>query len=426
MENNFLIYLLEISGVFIALYFFYCLCLKGMTFHNTNRMILLLMIPLSFAVPHISIDFVSNYSIANTTVPLLTEDFESINIPKESLLIKNEVINLEQLLLVIYILGFGFKFLALLWSVVKLMIIKRKATVVAKDQFSIMKANVSTAFSCFNWIFLPINSSNDEELIIEHEKNHSRVMHSFDLIISEIFIAIFWFNPFVYFFRRDLKSVHEFQVDSMLLQSGIKKSDYLQIMLSNLVFNHRVEGLYSYFNGLIIKKRVEMITRNKSTKWQLIRYILLLPIIGVMTMSFVSNDTVDIPSISPIKKESIKRISAGFGMRIHPITKEKKMHNGLDIAASKGVEIIATADGIVTMTDFNKDTYGRMVTINHGGEFETFYTQMSGFAVEKGDKVKRGQVVGYVGSSGHSAGPHLHYEVHKEGKSVNPQDYIND
>lgn len=171
-----------------------------------------------------------------------------------------------------------------------------------------------------------------------------------------------------------------------------------------------------------------MVSKNKSSKWQLLRYLLIVPLMAIMTMSFtyyiIRNG--DVPSISPIKAGDYDEISSSFGMRIHPVYKVEKFHTGIDFVADEGTNIIATADGVVTKIKFQKEGYGKMVIISHGDGYESWYTQMNDYAVEEGDKVKQGEVIGYVGSSGLSDDPHLHYEVRKDGKPVNPQDYIKD
>jgi len=212
----------------------------------------------------------------------------------------------------------------------------------------------------------------------------------------------------------------------MLLQYKIKKSDYLQLILKNLDSTCSAVSLYNYFGAITIKKRIDMIFKNNSSKWQLLRYLLIIPILAIMTMSF-TNPLIkngNVPSISPIKIGDYDKMSSGFGMRMHPILLVEKFHSGVDFTAKQGTNIIATADGVVTKVVFQKEGYGKMVVINHGKGFETWYTHMSDYAVKMGEKIKKGEVVGYVGSSGKSAGPHLHYEVRKAGKPVNPQDYI--
>lgn len=113
------------------------------------------------------------------------------------------------------------------------------------------------------------------------------------------------------------------------------------------------------------------------------------------------------------------RVSSGFGERFHPILHSWRMHDGVDLAAAWGTPIVAAADGRVTSAGW-RGGYGRAVEIAHAGGIETLYGHMSRIAAEPGESVRRGQVIGYVGASGLATGPHLHYEVHKDGRLVNP------
>lgn len=131
-----------------------------------------------------------------------------------------------------------------------------------------------------------------------------------------------------------------------------------------------------------------------------------------------------IPAIQPVANKDLKRLASGFGMRIHPIYKIAKMHTGLDFTADPGTEIYATGDGIVEAVDSKLSGYGHHVVIQHGFGYETLYAHMSRVAVRPGEKVKRGQVIGYVGNTGTSTGPHLHYEVIKNGEKVDPAFYF--
>jgi murein DD-endopeptidase MepM/ murein hydrolase activator NlpD len=117
------------------------------------------------------------------------------------------------------------------------------------------------------------------------------------------------------------------------------------------------------------------------------------------------------------------RITSGFGMRIHPITGERKLHTGDDISVSRGTALHATADGIVSFADRNAGN-GNIVVIEHGYGFSTVYAHDSKILVHAGEKVKRGEVVALSGSTGTSTGPHVHYEVWKNGKSVDPEPYL--
>ena len=140
-----------------------------------------------------------------------------------------------------------------------------------------------------------------------------------------------------------------------------------------------------------------------------------------------SNMLASIPAIQPVANKDLKRMASGYGYRIHPIYKTRKMHYGMDFSAKTGTEIYATGDGIVSKIKRSKRGYGNYVKINHGFGYETLYAHMSKYIVKKGQRVKRGEVIGYVGNSGISTAPHLHYEVRKDNKKINPMNfYYND
>jgi murein DD-endopeptidase MepM/ murein hydrolase activator NlpD len=129
------------------------------------------------------------------------------------------------------------------------------------------------------------------------------------------------------------------------------------------------------------------------------------------------------PAIMPISNKSLKSTASGWGFRIHPIYKIKQFHYGMDFTANIGTKIYATGDGVVKDVQSIGGGYGRWIMIDHGFGYETLYGHMNAFNVKVGDHVKRGSVIGYVGNSGTSTGPHVHYEVHKNGTPVNPQYY---
>jgi murein DD-endopeptidase MepM/ murein hydrolase activator NlpD len=134
-----------------------------------------------------------------------------------------------------------------------------------------------------------------------------------------------------------------------------------------------------------------------------------------------------IPAIQPVSNKQLSRMASGYGYRIHPIYKTRKMHAGMDFSAKTGTEIYATGDGVISKVRRSKRGYGNHVKINHGFGYETLYAHMSKYIVRKGQKVKRGEVIGYVGNTGTSVAPHLHYEVHKDKRKINPVNfYYND
>jgi murein DD-endopeptidase MepM/ murein hydrolase activator NlpD len=127
-----------------------------------------------------------------------------------------------------------------------------------------------------------------------------------------------------------------------------------------------------------------------------------------------------IPAIQPVKNEQLKRMASGFGYRSDPFTKARKMHKGMDFTAPTGTPIYATGDGVVRRADAGASGFGNHVVISHGFGYETLYAHLSRYNCRPGKRVKRGDVIGFVGSTGRSQAPHLHYEVHKGGSVVNP------
>ncbi len=127
------------------------------------------------------------------------------------------------------------------------------------------------------------------------------------------------------------------------------------------------------------------------------------------------------PAIMPVAKNKCRLVS-GFGMRFHPILHYRRMHTGIDLAAPKGTPIYATGDGVIKKADWESG-YGKIIIINHGFGYETWYAHLNDYDVRVGQKVKRGEVIGKVGNTGKSTGPHLHYEVRLKGKVVNPVNY---
>jgi murein DD-endopeptidase MepM/ murein hydrolase activator NlpD len=130
------------------------------------------------------------------------------------------------------------------------------------------------------------------------------------------------------------------------------------------------------------------------------------------------------PAIQPVAKNGSARLVSGFGYRMHPIYKVVQMHTGLDFSAPRGTPIYATGDGTVYKADMNYGGYGICVELEHGYGYHTLYGHMQKLAVRVGQKIKRGELLGYVGSTGMSTAPHLHYEVLRNGEKVNPIYYF--
>jgi murein DD-endopeptidase MepM/ murein hydrolase activator NlpD len=127
-----------------------------------------------------------------------------------------------------------------------------------------------------------------------------------------------------------------------------------------------------------------------------------------------------IPAIQPVKNQDLTRMASGYGWRTDPFTKANKKHWGMDFTAPKGTPVYASGDGVIERADQNAAGYGKHIRINHGFGYISLYAHLSNYNVKKGQKVKRGDLIGFVGNTGRSQAPHLHYEIFKNGARINP------
>lgn len=127
-----------------------------------------------------------------------------------------------------------------------------------------------------------------------------------------------------------------------------------------------------------------------------------------------------IPAIQPVKNEDLTRVASGFGYRTDPFTKARKFHWGMDFTARRGTPVYASGDGVVSRADNTASGYGKHIRIDHGYGYESLYAHLFDYNVRKGQRVKRGDLIGFVGSTGRSEAPHLHYEIFKDNERINP------
>ncbi len=131
-----------------------------------------------------------------------------------------------------------------------------------------------------------------------------------------------------------------------------------------------------------------------------------------------------IPAIQPISNKDLRRTASGYGWRIDPIYKIRRFHQGLDFSAPTGTDIFSTGEGIVKSVTVSPTGYGKHIEVDHGFGYSTLYAHMDGFNVKPGQRVNRGDIIGYVGDTGKSTAPHLHYEVRIKGNAVDPAHYF--
>ncbi|CAH0336802.1 M23 family metallopeptidase [Flavobacterium sp. CHNK8] len=182
---------------------------------------------------------------------------------------------------------------------------------------------------------------------------------------------------------------------------------------------NRYELLEGYNNSQLVintTKRIDVMSKQLAIQSKSLDEILKL---AEAKSEFLSA----IPAIQPVRNENLKHMASGFGYRTDPFTKARKMHEGMDFTAKSGTPIYATGDGVVAKADNTASGYGNHIVIRHGFGYETLYAHLSKYNTRAGQRVKRGDIIGYVGSTGRSEAPHLHYEVLKDKKVVNPLNF---
>lgn len=192
-----------------------------------------------------------------------------------------------------------------------------------------------------------------------------------------------------------------------------------EVRKAGLDIKNRYKELEGFDNSQLVintSKRVDVLTKELAIQSKSLDQILALA-------KTKENLLAAIPAIQPVRNENLKRMASGFGYRSDPFTKIRKMHQGMDFTAPTGSPIYATGDGVIARADAAASGYGNHIVIRHGFGYETLYAHLSKYKCRVGQRVKRGDVIGYVGSTGRSQGPHCHYEVHKNGNVVNPLNF---
>lgn len=262
------------------------------------------------------------------------------------------------------------------------------------------------------------------------------------VVIAGIFLLVFFF-----FFGSPKERMQERELDYLKEQYALmeaKLNDMSEVLdeieqrddnIYRLIFEaepvassrryldfkaNRYENLYGYKNSemvINIKAKLDVLSNRIAAQSKSYDEVLALAKNKTKMLS-------SIPAIMPLRETDLRAITSTFGTRIDPIYKVAKTHKGIDFSSPTGTEVYATGDGKVAVVERKHTGYGNVITIDHGFGYKTKFAHLSKFAVFKGQTVKRGQLIGYVGSTGKSTGPHLHYEVLKNGQNVDPANYF--
>lgn len=324
--------------------------------------------------------------------------------------------------LLVYLVGVLVTAIRLLVSIRQMLNIYRASSITRDPDGPVLCRSklVKSPYSFLNWVFFPESlSPTDEKMVWAHEKAHIERHHSVDVLLHECWQVLFWFNPVIYALGKAIKTTHEFQVDQHIIQHDTDLLTYLQ-SLGRVASQQYQHPLTHSFKQPSIKARIQMMRQHKMSKSKAYFYTLfLIPALG-LTFAFANYNGGETPSISPVKSE---KITSGFGPRVDPTTQSKRMHRGIDFRAPLGASVYATANGEVLQAElFGK--WGNLVVIAHPNGFVTRYAHLQSFNVKVGEQVSQGKEIGKVGNTGLSLGPHLHYEIEKDGNLVNPEEYL--
>ena len=299
---------------------------------------------------------------------------------------------------------------------------------------------MGSPYSFFKYIFInpQLLRDNRFESILKHEQAHAQQWHSLDLLVVELLRVFFWCNPFIRFYQKNLKELHEFLADESALGSFASKKEYAKMLLE-FSLEHQGNPCVSYFDSSLTKRRIIMILNPKIQVSFIRKFVLL------MTILFISFGFLVIPAVIakdpqtfkgssflskwPIKAPSLLKVSSSFGPRLHPIEKREMFHNGVDLVAKIGTPIFAPEPGIIVAIKI-EGKYGLFLALKHNENFTTVYSQLDKFGelegnpLKTGDQISAGHILGYVGNSGVSTGPHLHYEIRQDGKPVDPLKFV--
>ncbi|MBI9063014.1 MAG: peptidoglycan DD-metalloendopeptidase family protein [Marinilabiliaceae bacterium] len=442
-----------VSGVF---YLTYRLLFKKESFFVMNRFFLLGGLMFAYLFPFVQFPVSSEtmqvipvISTLQTTVNqfsfadeiMVTPTHPSTPVNTNRLLIVG-IVGLISLLLL-------FRFLKHISNLVQTITSHEK---IKKTDYTLVLINQKNTFSFFRYIFISpfVRDSNDGKRILTHELSHLKHLHSLDRLFLEVMNIVFWMNPFIYLYRKELEEVHEFQADRDATHKSESLSNYFHLVLQQ-ASDPTLSPLMSPFSYQLIKKRIMMSTHKSNP---IKKFVIIIPIVIASFIVFISgiipteltdkstmlleatnlpkSDKGNVNSIEsqidsitektfvlPIDPKLIK-IVTGWGYRIHPVYKTKKLHQGVDYKVELNTPIFASQSGTISLIKDEKRGYGKRIEIIHSGGYTTLYAHLNSFNVKEGQKVNQGDIIGYVGNTGTSTAPHLHFEVHVHDKRINP------
>lgn len=432
-----LVYLLQLNLVLMAAWILYQLAFKKLTFFRWNRFYFLGSILLSFWWPLIK--------LPKQSVLMTASDVSGINWEPLELLVQTPAtsytgtsgISLPALVLLIYLLVVAGLASAQLLNFHRLRTQMRRALQVRGGRYPVYLLDSDRgSFTYLRRIYLDRDALEDGfSQVYRHERVHASQLHSLDLMVMAFLCVVFWFNPFAFLLLRSVRENHEFLADAPARSGPDVLVEYLACLREQTMRRHLPTAV-NPFKSPSIKKRIIMLTNDASTKVKKTRYLLVIPILSLLLLAYQVPEEVQVhapvklllqeegegPSIFPLPAAYKERMTQSYGKAMHPFSKKEHFHRGVDLAAPTGTDVMAPASGKVQETGMH-EAWGTYLILAHGDNYSTRYTHLSELKVEEGELVNMAQVIATVGNTGLSTGPHLHYEVWKDGEHVNPADY---
>jgi len=342
-------------------------------------------------------------------------------------------LNIGMLLFIFYLIGMAVRLIKLTLSIRGILKLRKQGEIVSYYNLNVFRTNTPVPFAFFNCVFLP--GTIDDHGILTHEAAHVRQYHWIDLLIVEMVSVILWFNPVMIVYKRSLKQQHEYLADQTAVRSGIDIEEYL-ISIRRQIELAIPSPLTSEFYFLSIKNRINMLTKKRTTVYGLSAYTIVLPLIICILMAFSprrhfqiirsdenASNQQQVSLSLPIDKKNNFSLKSGYGERLHPVLGVMRLHTGIDLVAKEGVPVVSTQDGVIVKAQ-SADAWGNIIVIQHDGTYSTSYSHLKSMNVKEGDKVQMGQEIGLVGHTGLSAIDHLHFELLKNGKAIDPIEYL--
>lgn len=435
-------YMLKVNLAIFVAWLLYRIAFRQLTFFRWNRFYLVGSVVLSFILPLLKLPRGSVLAVTE----LSGFDWEYVDHLVQTpapFVPETGGISLASLFLAFYLTGV-FVVLALnIWRFFRIWKLTRHARPVPCHGVKVfVQERKSGSFTLFRRIYLDKHAyENQLGHVLRHEMVHASQSHSFDLIIMAFVGVLLWFNPFVLLLLRSVRENHEYLADEPVRNEPGELLGYLACLRDETIRRYS-PAVASYFKSSTIKKRIIMLTNHHTKNQKRWRYMAALPLIALILLAFQApveqaaplpegvlrttpeaSLSAGIPSLFPLPEQFKEEITWGYHVKaINPISKKEMVHEGLDIAAPLGTPVYAAAGGLVKKAEL-LDGWGNLLVIEHSEGYSSFYGHLNGFNVKSGDKVNEGQQVATVGSTGRSTGPHLHYEVRKDGAHMNPADF---